>query len=275
MTICEVRIPTYKRPKLLSRALNSLLNQNYSNWRALVLDDSPEREGKDIVSSLEDERIIYKPNPKNLGCSQNLDYAFFSGSYLDGTYACVLEDDNYYLPSFIDENIKSIEKNSVSIVLRNQEVRLEKGEYSIPTGRTTRGQWFSDGFYDPKSVRARLLFCEGISNGGLFWHTNKIISNLQIGTQVVDSWHQELFRTLSIVEKIYFESNPLCIFTEFYQEKSLKVRNYSDFSLDYVTKDRGTQEILKNLIKIHGEKISRKLLKLLAVQAQEAFLSVD
>jgi glycosyltransferase involved in cell wall biosynthesis len=261
MSICEIRIPTYKRPELLKRALYSVVDQTYSNWKAIVFDDSLEQEAKSIVNQINDNRIIYKPHKKNLGRSKNIDYAFFPKSYFDGTYACVLEDDNYFLPDFITKNIKSIETNNVGIVLRNQEIRLEKKGDSIVTGRTTRDHWFEQGLYNPIQIYARLFFSEGISNGGLFWHTHKIKSNLQVGSQVENSWHQEVFRTLNIQELIYFESNPQCVFTEFYQEENLSNGILNKFNQKYKSlkgapqHNRATQAILTYLVKNYGSQI--------------------
>ncbi|MBD2445792.1 glycosyltransferase family 2 protein [Nostoc sp. FACHB-152] len=256
MSLCEVRIPTYKRPDLLRRALTSLIEQTYPNWKAIVLDDSPEQEAQQVVRELNDNRILYRPNEQNLGRSKNIDYAFYSTSYLNGMYAFVLEDDNYLLPNYIDANIRFIENNNVGIILRNQEVRLEKHGVSIPTGATTRGGWFEEGIYTPLQIYARLFFCEGISNGGLFWRTDRIKSNLQVGFRVEHSWHQEVFRTLQIKENVYFLQEPLCVFTEFYQEQ-----NSNDFLKKFAAfkgspeHNRGTQAILNYLVNTYNDEI--------------------
>jgi len=254
MSLCEVRIPTYKRPDLLDRALKSLIAQTHKNWLALVLDDSPAQEAKAVVEALNDSRIIYQPHKTNLGRSKNIDYAFHSKAYVGGTYAFVLEDDNYLFPKFIEENINALNVKQVSIVLRNQEMRLEKNGVSAPMNATTRGRWFSQGVYTPQQLHTRLFFCEGVSNGGLFWNTQTIQSDLQVGDRVEHSWHQELFRTLSIQEKIVFESIPLCVFTEF--ERTYKKLNLSP------KHNRGTQSILIYLVKRYGNAIVQEAQKL-------------
>jgi len=258
MSLCEVRVPTYKRPELLKRALDSLIGQTYGNWRALVLDDSPAQEARAVVKALNDHRILYQPHEKNLGRSKNIDYAFYAKTYVDGTYAFVLEDDNYLFPGFIEENINALNRNQVSIVLRNQEMRLEKNGASVPMNTTTRGKWFSHGVYTPQQLHTRLFFCEGISNGGLFWNTQTIQSDLQVGEQVEHSWHQELFRTLTVQEKIVFEPTPLCVFTEF--ERTYKKLNLSP------KHNRGTQSILIYLVKRYGNAIVHDAQKLAIAQ---------
>ena len=272
MSLCEVRIPTYKRPALLKRALSSLIAQSYENWKGIVLDDSPEQEAKVVVESFNDNRIIYKPHPINFGQAKNLDYSFFSASYIDGLYAFVLEDDNYLFPDYIYENVKSLDTNKVNIVLRNQEIRIQKNGVSIPTNTTTRDKWFSQREYSPFEVYARLFFCEGISNGGLFWRTDKIQSNLQVGYQVSDPLHQELFRTLQIREPVYFEQTPLCVFTLFDKSEYQQNTSYIQRRINLVKYRRGVQSILLYLIRNYGASIVQEAQKIASEQKVELLL---
>jgi glycosyltransferase involved in cell wall biosynthesis len=269
MSLCEIRMPTYKRPILLKRAIDSVLAQTYENWRILVFDDSPQQEAKEVVEAYNDGRIVYKPHLNNLGCSKNLDHCFQSKAYIGGEYAFVLEDDNYLFPNFIAENIKVIKSTGVNIVLRNQEWRLEKNSASIPTNRTTRGQWFHQGIYNPMQLRSRLFFCEGISNGGLFWQTNKIDSNLQIGEQIKHPWHQELFRTLRIKEPIWFEPQSLCVFTEFDREDTTSIKLAPELPARLT---RASQSIWIYLVNKYGDSIIQEAQKLAIEQKVEALL---
>jgi glycosyltransferase involved in cell wall biosynthesis len=272
MSLCEVRVPTYKRPDLLKRALESLIAQTYTNWKCLVLDDSPDQEARAVVEAFEDDRLIYQPHPKNLGRTKNLDFAFQSANYIGGQYAFVLEDDNYLLPTFIEENIQSLETHNVSIVLRNAEIRLQTDQASIPTGETNRGKWFSEGMYEPFEIYSRLFFCEGITNSGLFWRTEKIKSNLQVGDQVKDALHQELFRSLQINEPIYFEPDPLCVFTLFEVHDQLGKRSTLIKRLDLIRYRRGIQSILAFLIEEYGSEIVSKAHSIASITGSELVL---
>jgi glycosyltransferase involved in cell wall biosynthesis len=255
MVSCEVRVTTYKRPQLLARSLNSLIAQTHQDWQALIFDDSPEREGELVVQSLGDPRLLYRPHPQNLGQTKNLDYAFQSAAYIGGKYAFVLEDDNYLMPEFIASNIGSLEAHNVSIVLRNQQFRYEEAGESIYRGETTRSRWFNQGCYEPLQLYARLFFCEGISNGGLFWRTDTIQSNLQVGSQVADALHQELFRTLRIQEPIVFESEPLCVYTFFPRPRGKGLRQRLRHTYRQIGYNRGMQSILLFLKRIYGAAI--------------------
>ncbi|MBD1849829.1 glycosyltransferase [Leptolyngbya sp. ST-U4] len=248
MGLCEVRIPTYKRPQLLKRALTSLINQTHSNWIALVMDDSPAQEAKAVVTELEDERIQYTPNPTNLGCAGNLNRAFTSKALMDGVYACILEDDNWLMPNFIAENIASLETHGVDMMLRNQEIWLQERDTATPTDRTTRGDCFTDRVYAPIELQAHLFYFEGISNGGLFWRTS-LQSNLQVSDDVSDAGLQEYCRTLQIQDKLYFAPQSLCYWSE--MPSSLSLRN----ALGNRIFGRGVQSIKQSLIAKYGKMI--------------------
>ena len=272
MSLCEVRIPTYKRTDLLKRALTSLAAQTYNNWKCLVLDDSPNQEARLVVESFNDDRMIYQPHPTNLGRTKNLDYAFLSTNYIGGLYAFVLEDDNYLFPTFIAENIKSLETHKVNIVLRNAEIRLQTDTESISTGETTRGRWFAQGIYRPLELYSRLFFCEGVSNSSLFWRTDKIQSNLQVGLKVKDALHQELFRSIQIKESIYFEPNPLCVFTLFENHDHLVEKYGLEKKLDLIKYRRGVQSILIYLVSKYGLNIVQEAQKIASATGSESTL---
>src|ERR1035437_4080037 len=142
----EIRIPTYRRAGLLKRALASLLSQTEGDWVAIVLDDSPDRDGREVIAQLRDPRILYRPNATRLGCAVNLDQAFATESYAGAAYACVLEDDNWFLPEFLASNMSALERSGFCVLLRNQQIVWEgQGIKPFKAEQTTRGAVFSEG----------------------------------------------------------------------------------------------------------------------------------
>jgi glycosyltransferase involved in cell wall biosynthesis len=213
ISVVEVRIPTYKRPKMLYRAICSLLDQTYSDFEAIVFDDSLEGEAEAVVRSFADRRLSYKRNKKNLGCAASLDNAFTTGSFGDASFACVLEDDNVFLPTYLEENIRCMENAAVSIVQRNQEswFQANNGDY-YPLHSTTLESKWQEGLVSPLRLAA-MLFCHvPISNGGLFWRCDAI-SDLVVGESVKDGALQEFARTSQIVENVYCAMKPLAKYT--------------------------------------------------------------
>lgn len=212
-SMVEVRIPTYKRPEMLRRAIQSLVSQSHSNFTAFIFDDSIDGEAEGIVSSFSDERLSYQKNEYNLGCAKSLDKSFSPRPFSDAKFLFVLEDDNVLLPTFIEENIACLELSGLGIVQRNQEswFHSKSGEY-YPLGETTlEGKW-EGGVVSMLRVAA-MLFCHvPISNGGLFWRCDAT-SNLVVGDAVKDGAIQEFARTSQVREDVYCAMKPLAKYT--------------------------------------------------------------
>lgn len=65
----SVIIPTYNRADLLERSVKSVLKQTYKNWEIIVVDDGSTDNTEDIIKKLNDVRVRYIKNEKNLGAA--------------------------------------------------------------------------------------------------------------------------------------------------------------------------------------------------------------
>ncbi len=209
----HVRVPTYKRPDALRRALQSLQDQTQPNWVCEVFDDCADASTAEVVDSLEDPRIRYVQNPKSLKASANIDQCFSKRNPFRAEYFCVLEDDNQLLPRFFEDNIAVCTNYRVEIVLRNQLV-----ETGFMTDQAATTDWallddkFCEGRYAPDTLRLSLMADMGVSNGGLFW-SHRASSDLEVHVPC-SATLQEYLRTMSIVEPIYVAMEPLAIWAE-------------------------------------------------------------
>lgn len=251
MSLCEVRIPTYRRPAMLRRCLESLLAQTHSDWVAIVQDDSLDFEGRAVVKAINDPRLIYRPNEQQLGCCGNLDRAFANEPVAGGEYACVVEDDNWLLPRCLEENLKALSASGKELVLRNQIVAHETpGAAAKLTSQRTLGDIFgeADRCLTPLQIRGSIFFGCGLSNGGIFWKL-QMRSSLVVGPSVSHSLMQEYCRSLQAVEPVFYASEPLAVF-------SLPVDGVSSReALAYRRYNRGRQAIIERLLKHHGESL--------------------
>jgi glycosyltransferase involved in cell wall biosynthesis len=202
--VCEIRVPTFRRPKLLKRALLSILAQTHSDWRCIVFDDCPDGSARDVTNSIHDERIVYSHNTKRLGAIGNIDQAFAHNQLLGGQYAFVLEDDNFLLPIHIEHSIKILKDQNIKVLLCNQfcEVIDVPGE----PGRVGSGQtlnWMYDpGIHHPDELLLSLLFSHGFSNGSAFWSTD-CLTDFQIGAATKFPEIQESLRLLQLRDAVY------------------------------------------------------------------------
>jgi len=206
--LVEVRLPTYRRPELLRRALSSLQAQTWSNWVCHVNDDSPDDESQNLCAGLGDSRIQYHRNNPRRYAAENID-AGFERATGDASYAFVLEDDNIVLPLFIEDNIRLIGETGAQIILRNQFLEYE-------TGRTEWGIFdarFTGGLYAPNELLVSAFFSPVISNGGLFW-SREATTCLRVGHGGCGPVIQEYLRGLAIAENIYVAMEPLAVWMD-------------------------------------------------------------
>lgn len=92
-------ITTYKRPQLLKRAVNSVLQQTHSDFQLCVYDNASGDETAEIMNAFvkKDSRVKYHQHPQNIGMMANYEYGL---SRVNTPYFCFLSDDDYLLPNF-------------------------------------------------------------------------------------------------------------------------------------------------------------------------------
>lgn len=116
--LVSVIVPTYKRkPKLIERSIESILNQTYDNFELLVVDDSPSDYServyvKKYLESISDNRIKYIQHPENKGAN----FARNTGARnAKGEYLAFLDDDDEWLSTKLEKQLEMF-KDNVALV---------------------------------------------------------------------------------------------------------------------------------------------------------------
>lgn len=93
-----VLVPTYGRAHLLPRSLTSVLQQTWTDFELLVIDDASEDTTSDVVASMVDPRVRYLRRATNGGgaAARNTGLAVARGRYI-----ALLDDDDEFLPGFL------------------------------------------------------------------------------------------------------------------------------------------------------------------------------
>src|SRR5579863_2991538 len=102
-------ITTRQRPALLKRAINSVLNQTYSNFEVCIYDNASNDETEKIVRAFaeRDSRVKYHCHSSNIGLMSNYKYAF---GQLRSPLFSLLSDDDFLLPCFYETALKGFEQ---------------------------------------------------------------------------------------------------------------------------------------------------------------------
>ena len=122
----------YNGMPFLKEAIDSVLNQTYSNFVYLIIDDaSPDIKVTQLIESYDDPRIKLVKNDKNLGVSNTFNKAL---KLIKTTYVVRLDQDDVSLPHRIEKQINFLENNSnIDIVC--------SWEYTINVNGKITGRW--------------------------------------------------------------------------------------------------------------------------------------
>lgn len=95
--IFSIILPTHNREHSLQIAIQSVVDQNVTNWELLVVDDGSTDQTKETVKKFQDNRIKYcrqEHNERSL--ARNLGILRSTGQYV-----CFLDDDDYYKSNYL------------------------------------------------------------------------------------------------------------------------------------------------------------------------------
>ncbi|MEM8909135.1 MAG: glycosyltransferase family 2 protein [Bacteroidota bacterium] len=110
----SIIVPTYNRATLLQKGIESVRAQRFSNWELLIIDDGSDDATAQIVAEFSDERIRYyfqekgeRSQARNRGVQRSR-----------APYLCFLDDDDYWLPNYLQHFYEAIQSGAQKTILR-------------------------------------------------------------------------------------------------------------------------------------------------------------
>ena len=103
-----VAVPTCNRSGFLKISLESVLTQDYADFRVIVLDNASTDNTEEVVRSFADARLAYVRNETNIGLFRNWDRAIEINK---SPYLTILQDDDAMLPGFIRESVRALDEH--------------------------------------------------------------------------------------------------------------------------------------------------------------------
>jgi len=106
MATCKVYLPTFRRPQLLVRAVNSLLHQTFDDWVCELHNDDPNDPSPgELIDRIGERRITVVNHKENLGATRTFNLFFKS---IPEPFFALLEDDNWWEPEFLETMISAM-----------------------------------------------------------------------------------------------------------------------------------------------------------------------
>jgi glycosyltransferase involved in cell wall biosynthesis len=108
----SVIIPTYNREKLIIKALESVLNQTYTDFEILVIDDASTDNTESEIKKLNNDKIIYYKLDKNGGqcIARN-----FGIKRANGKFIAFLDSDDEWLPTKLEKQYQCFMNGSPNL----------------------------------------------------------------------------------------------------------------------------------------------------------------
>ena len=116
----SIIIPTYNRSQLLTKAIESSLQQNYPNFEVIVSDNASSDDTSAVVQRYAgDHRLRYFRNATNIGMIGN--WRKCVREYVKGDFFILISDDDYFVR---DDYLAK----AMMIARQNPDVGMVKGE---------------------------------------------------------------------------------------------------------------------------------------------------
>ena len=103
-SLVSIVIPTYNRAKLLSHAIQSVLNQTYPTFELIVVDDCSNDCTESVVKGFHDDRIRYIRHEKNQGAATARNNGITAAK---GNYIAFQDSDDEWLPTKLEKQVNA------------------------------------------------------------------------------------------------------------------------------------------------------------------------
>ncbi len=125
--LVSIITPSYNSEKYISETIKSVINQSYSHWEMIIIDDLSTDNSVDIIENflINDKRIILIKSDKNRGAGycRNLGIQKASGQY----HAFIDSDDIWYKKK-LEVQISFMKKNNAAFSYMSYNFINEKGD---------------------------------------------------------------------------------------------------------------------------------------------------
>ena len=108
--LVSIIMPSYNTAQYISKAIKSVINQTYTEWELIIVDDCSTDNTYEILDKecLENSKIRFFKNPKNYGAAVSRNKALKEAR---GRWIAFLDSDDLWLPQKLEKQIRFMTKN--------------------------------------------------------------------------------------------------------------------------------------------------------------------
>ena len=171
--LISVIIPNYNHAQYLGRALQSVLDQTYTHWEAIVIDNYSSDNTEEVIARFIDPRITYFKIHNNgvIAASRNAGILTAKGDWV-----AFLDSDDYWYPGRLEVVINGIKHDNTIDVFSTNEIQVDLIEGK---SRLLRYGPFCENFYktlltegNKASTSATLVRYDFLKISGILFREN-------------------------------------------------------------------------------------------------------
>ena len=122
--LVSIIMPTYNCGKFIAETIKTVIEQTYTNWELVIVDDCSKDDTEQVVSSFEDTRIRYYRLEQNSGAAVARTTAM---KYADGEYMAFLDSDDLWKKDKLEKQLKFMKNNKYNFTCTAYEQVDEEG----------------------------------------------------------------------------------------------------------------------------------------------------
>ena len=111
-------MPSYNTASFIEETIQSVLNQTYTNWELIIVDDCSTDNTDEVLENIKDSRIRYFKNDKNSGAAVSRNKALREAK---GQWIAYLDSDDLWMPEKLEKQIHFMETNGYAFSYTNYE----------------------------------------------------------------------------------------------------------------------------------------------------------
>lgn len=116
--LVSVIMPSYNTAPYIEETIQSVLNQTYTNWELIIVDDCSTDNTDEVLETIKDDRIRYFKNEKNSGAAVSRNKALREAK---GQWIAYLDSDDIWMPEKLEKQIRFMEENGYIFSYTNYE----------------------------------------------------------------------------------------------------------------------------------------------------------
>lgn len=116
--LVSIIMPSYNTAPYIKETIQSVLDQTYTNWELIIVDDCSTDNTEEVLATINDSRIRYFKNEKNSGAALSRNRALREAR---GQWIAFLDSDDLWMPEKLEKQINFMKKNGYSFSYTNYE----------------------------------------------------------------------------------------------------------------------------------------------------------